>query len=59
MTLTLIQSGSISTAAAARLADLPLPRFLELLSNLKLPLCSSDPADTRSDLEAARRGLGL
>jgi predicted HTH domain antitoxin len=59
LALTLIQSGSVSTAAAARIAGLELPRFLELLSSLKIPLTSSDPADTRSDLEAARRWLGL
>lgn len=59
LALTLIQSGSVSTAAAARIAGLELPCFLELLSSLKIPLTSSDPADTRSDLDAARRWLGL
>lgn len=54
LALTLIQSGSISTAAAARIAGLPLPHFLELLSSLRLPLSSSDPADTCSDLEALK-----
>ena len=59
LALTLIQSGSISTAAAARIAGLPLPHFLELLSSLRIPLSSSDPAEIGSDLEAARRWLGL
>ena len=57
--MALFQSGSISTAAAARIAGLPLPHFLELLTSLGIPLSSSDPADTGSDLEAARRWLGL
>ncbi|WP_353617900.1 UPF0175 family protein [Synechococcus sp. CCY 0621] len=57
--MALVQSGSISTAAATRIAGLPLPHFLELLSSLRIPLSSSDPADTGSDLEAARRWLGL
>ena len=56
--MALFQSGSISTAAA-RIAGLPLPHFLELLSSLGIPLSSTDPADTSSDLEAARRWLGL
>ena len=57
--MALFQSGSISTAAAARMAGLPLPHFLELLSSLGIPLSSSDPAEIGSDLEAARRWLGL
>jgi predicted HTH domain antitoxin len=52
---TLFQSGSISTSAAARIAGLPLPHFLELLSSLRIPISSSDPADTCSDLEALKK----
>jgi predicted HTH domain antitoxin len=53
--MALFQSGSISTAAAARMAGLPLPHFLELLSSLRIPISSSDPADTSSDLEALKK----
>ncbi|MCP9931477.1 UPF0175 family protein [Cyanobium sp. AMD-g] len=56
--MALVQSGSISTATAAPIAGLPLPHVLELLSSLRIPLSSSDPADTSSDLEAARRWGG-
>lgn len=44
-------------ASAARVADLPLPRFLEILAALKIPVLEGDATDLQDDLAAARRWL--
>ena len=38
LALSLFRSGSISVGSAAQIAGLPLPRFLEILSSLKIPV---------------------
>jgi antitoxin (DNA-binding transcriptional repressor) of toxin-antitoxin stability system len=57
LALSLFRSGSISVASAARVADLPLPRFLEILAALKIPVGEGDATDLQDDLAAARRWL--
>lgn len=62
LALSLVQSGHLSVGSAARLAGLPLPRFLTLLSSLKIPVagapCEAEAAaDLEADLAAARRWL--
>ncbi len=57
LALSLFRSGSISVASAARVADLPLPRFLEILAALKIPVVEGDATDLQDDLAAARRWL--
>jgi hypothetical protein len=36
---------------------MPLPRFLEFLSSLKIPVVEGDAADLQDDLANARRWL--
>ena len=55
--LSLFRAGSISVASAAQVAGLPLPRFLEILSSLKIPVVEGDAADLQEDLANARRWL--
>jgi len=57
LALSLFRSGSISVASAVRVADLPLPRFLEILASLKIPVVEGDATDLQDDLAAARRWL--
>ena len=57
LALSLFRSGSISVASAARVADLPLPRFLEIIAALKIPVVEGETADLQDDLAAARRWL--
>ena len=45
-------------AAAARIADLPLARFLEILSSLKIPVATADAGELAIELSLARRWLG-
>jgi len=42
-------------ASAARVADLPLPRFLDILAALKIPVVEGDATDLQDDLAAAHR----
>ncbi|MBM5801845.1 MAG: type II toxin-antitoxin system Phd/YefM family antitoxin [Cyanobacteria bacterium K_DeepCast_35m_m2_023] len=63
LALSLLQSGHLSVGAAARLAGLPLARFLTLLSSLRIPVAGArTPADAdaelAADLAAAKRWLG-
>jgi predicted HTH domain antitoxin len=57
--LSLFRAGSISLASAAQVAGLPLPRFLQILSSLKIPVVEGDAADLLEDLAYARRWLNL
>jgi len=57
LALYLFRAGSISVASAAQVAGLPLPRFLEILSSLKIPVVEGDAADLQNDLANARRWL--
>lgn len=43
--------------SAAQVAGLPLPRFLEILSSLKIPVVEGDAAYLEDDLADARRWL--
>ena len=44
-------------ASAAQVAGLPLPRFLEILSSLKIPVVEGGTEDLQEDLAIARRWL--
>ena len=59
LALSLFRAGSISVASAAQVAGLPLPRFLEILCSLKIPVVVGDAADLQEDLANARRWLNL
>ncbi len=54
LALSLFRSGSISVASAALVAGLPLPRFLEILSSLKIPVVEGGSAELQEDLANAR-----
>lgn len=58
LALSLFRSGSISVGSAAQIAALPLPRFLEILSSLKIPVVEAEQRELDADLAAARRWLG-
>ena len=58
LALSLFRSGSISVGSAAQIAGLPLPRFMEILSSLKIPVVEGDQAELDDDLALARRWLG-
>ncbi|QPN70407.1 UPF0175 family protein [Synechococcus sp. CBW1108] len=58
LALSLFRSGSISVGAAAQIAGLPLPRFLEILSSLKIPVVDAEQGELDADLAAARRWFG-
>ena len=58
LALSLFRSGSISVGSAAQIASLPLPRFLEILSSLKIPVVEAEQRELDADLAAARRWLG-
>ena len=58
LALSLFRSGSISVGSAALIAALPLPRFLEILSSLKIPVVEAEHGELDADLAAARRWLG-
>jgi predicted HTH domain antitoxin len=55
--LSLFQAGSQSVASAAQVAGLPLPRFLEILSALRIPVVQTSAEDLQDDLATARRWL--
>ena len=57
LAISLFRGGSLSVGAAAKVAGLPLPRFLEILSCLKIPVVSGDAVDLENDLAVARRWL--
>lgn len=44
-------------ASTARVAGLPLPRFLEILSSLKIPVVEGGSAELQEDLAHARLWL--
>lgn len=44
-------------ASAAQVAGLPLPRFLEILSSLKIPVVEGGSAELQEDLAHARLWL--
>jgi predicted HTH domain antitoxin len=58
LALSLFQAGSLSVGSAARVAGLPLPRFLEILSSLKIPVAQGSAAELEDELTQARRWLG-
>ena len=57
LALSLFRDGSISVGAAAQIAGLPLPRFLEILSALQIPVVDLEPAELSDELTQARRWL--
>jgi predicted HTH domain antitoxin len=57
LALSLFQAGSLSVGAAARIAGLPLPRFLEILASLRIPVADASAAELNDDLDQARRWL--
>lgn len=58
LALSLFQARSLSVGAAARIAGLPLPRFLEILASLKIPVAEASAAELDEELMQARRWLG-
>ncbi|CAK6697502.1 UPF0175 family protein [Synechococcus sp. CBW1107] len=58
LALSLFQAGSLSVGVAARIAGLPLPRFLEILASLRIPVADGSEAELDDDLAQARRWLG-
>lgn len=59
LALSLIRAGSISVASAAQVEGLPLPRCLEILSSLKIPVVEGYAANLQDDLANARRWLNV
>jgi predicted HTH domain antitoxin len=57
LALSLFRAGSIFVASASQVAGLPLPRFLEILSSLKIPVVEGGTEDLQEDLAIARRWL--
>ena len=57
LALSQFRGGSISVAIAAQVAGLPLPRFLEILSSLKIPVVEGGSAELHEDLANARLWL--
>lgn len=57
LALSLFRAGFISVASAAQVAGLALPRFLEILSSLKIPVVEGAAADLQEDLANVRRWL--
>ena len=58
LALSLFHAGSLSVGAAARIAGLHLPRFLEILGSLRIPVADSSEGELDDDLAQARRWLG-
>lgn len=58
LALSLFRTGSISVGSAAQIAGLPLPRFLEILSSLKIPVVEGTAAELEDELAQARCWLG-
>ena len=54
----LFQARSLSVGSAARIAGLPLPRFLEILASLRIPVADTSAAELNDELAQARRWLG-
>ena len=55
LALSLFQAGSLSVGSAARIAGMPLPRFLEILASLRIPVPDASDADLDDELAQARR----
>ncbi|MEA5415866.1 UPF0175 family protein [Synechococcus sp. BA-132 BA5] len=55
LALSVLRGGSISVGSAAQVTGLPLPRFLKILSSLKISVVEGDAADLQDDLATARR----
>ena len=58
LALSLFQAGSLSVGSAARIAGMSLPRFLELLASLRIPVADASDADLDDELAQARRWFG-
>jgi predicted HTH domain antitoxin len=56
LALSLFRAGSFSVASAAQVEGLPLRRFLEILSSLKIPVVECGSAELQEDLANARSG---
>jgi predicted HTH domain antitoxin len=56
LALSLFQAGSLSVGSAARIAGIPLPRFLEILASLRIPVADASHADLDDELAQARHG---
>ena len=57
LALSLFRRGLISVANAAQVVGLPLPRFLEILSSLKIHVVEGGSAELQEDLANARLWL--
>lgn len=57
LALSLFQAGSLSVGAAAKIAGLPLTRFLEILASLRIPVTDATAVELDDDLAQARRWL--
>ncbi len=62
LALSLLQAGHLSVGSAARLAGMPLGRFISLLSSLEIPVAGAPQEaeaslELAADLAAARRWL--
>ncbi len=58
LAISLFRGGSLSVGSAAQVAGLPLPRFLEILSSLKIPVASGNAIELQDDLAVARHWHG-
>jgi predicted HTH domain antitoxin len=57
LALSLFQAGFLSVGSAARIAGMPLPRFLEILASLRIPVADASDTDLDDELAQARRWL--
>jgi predicted HTH domain antitoxin len=57
LAVSLFRSGDISTATAAKVAQVPLTEMLEQLSALGIPLYGGSPADAAIDVDRGDRWL--
>jgi predicted HTH domain antitoxin len=58
LALLLFQAGSLSVGSAARIAGMSLPRFLEILASLRIPVADASDTDLDDELAQAHRWLG-
>jgi predicted HTH domain antitoxin len=57
LAIALFKDAAISAGSAARMADKPLPEMLTLLSNLDIPLTTTDAEEAAEDMAVAREWL--
>ena len=57
LALSLFRDGSISVGSAAKIAGLPLPRFLEILSALQISVAEMESEEIDLELSQAKRWL--